>query len=167
MRMRTPSGSWPIRLVAGQSSERIRSRGPVLAELAGLDSRDSPEIVLHGDAHGGNLPPTVRGWLWADMEETCRGPREWDLMVLAGRAARASAASASAPGAPGAVSPSEVALIAYAAVTGTPRPAPEMLIPLARARELEAAVWSLGMAHQYPSRYRSVAQELLARVLPR
>ena len=56
------------------------------------------------------------------MEETCRGPREWDLMVLAGRAARASAASASAPGAPGAVSPSEVALIAYAAVTGTPQP---------------------------------------------
>jgi hypothetical protein len=53
------------------------------------------------------------------MEETCRGPREWDLMVLAGRAARASAASASAPGA---VSPSEVALIAYAAVTGTPQP---------------------------------------------
>jgi hypothetical protein len=26
-------------------------------------------------------------------------------------------------------------------------------------------VWSLGMAHQHPSRYRSVAQELLARVL--
>jgi hypothetical protein len=50
-------------------------------------------------------------------------------------------------------------------VTGTPLPAPETLIPFTRARDLEAAVWSLRMAHQYPSRYRSVAQELLARVL--
>jgi len=130
----------------------LRARhAEVLAELGGLDS---PAIVLHGDAHSGNLLPAAGGWLWADLEETCHGPREWDLMVLA-----RSAASARGTGA------SEVALTAYAAVTGTPVPAPETLIPFTRARELEAAVWSLGMAHQYPSRYHNVAQELLARVL--
>jgi hypothetical protein len=52
-----------------------------------------------------------------------------------------------------------------AAVTGTPVPAPEALVPYARARELEGAVWSLGMAHQYPGRNRSVARDLLASVL--
>jgi hypothetical protein len=39
-----------------------------------------------------------------------------------------------------------------AAVTSTPVPPPEALVPYARARELEGAVWSLGMAHQYPGR---------------
>lgn len=75
--------------------------------------------MLHGDAHGGNLLPAAGSWLWADLEETCRGPREWDLMVLARSAASARGTSAS-----------EVALTAYAAVTGTPLPAPETLIPL-------------------------------------
>jgi hypothetical protein len=50
----------------------------------------------------------------AREQETCRGPREWDLMVLA-----RSAASARGTGA------SEVALTAYAAVTSTPVPSPE------------------------------------------
>jgi hypothetical protein len=39
-----------------------------------------------------------------------------------------------------------------------------MLAPFMRVRELEAAVWALCMACQYPARYRSVAQELLAQV---
>jgi hypothetical protein len=52
-----------------------------------------------------------------------------------------------------------------AMITGMPVPAPDTLIPYARARELEGAVWSLGMAHQYPSRYRAVVQELLAAIL--
>ena len=33
---------------------------------------------LHGDAHPGNLLATAAGPVWTDLEETCRGPREWD-----------------------------------------------------------------------------------------
>lgn len=42
-----------------------------------------PLQVLHGDAHPGNMMSTPRGWLWHDFEETCVGPVEWDLGVLA------------------------------------------------------------------------------------
>jgi Ser/Thr protein kinase RdoA (MazF antagonist) len=44
---------------------------------------DRPTQVLHGDAHPGNMMRTSRGWLWHDFEETCVGPVEWDLGVLA------------------------------------------------------------------------------------
>jgi hypothetical protein len=57
------------------------------------------------------------------------------------------------------------ALEQYAAVTGTPGPAAAELAPFHRARELEGAVWSLGMAHQYPARYQQAAGQLLDRVL--
>lgn len=36
---------------------------------------------------------------------------------------------------------------------------------LAAAGDLEAAVWLVGMAHQYPARYRETARTLLDRVL--
>jgi hypothetical protein len=86
-------------------------------------------------------------------------------MAAAGAGANGAGANGAGKGSAGKGSAGKVALAAYAAVTGTPIPAREALIPYGRARELEAAVWSLGMAHQHPSRYRSVAQELLARVL--
>ena len=35
--------------------------------------------VLHGDAGGGNLMATDRGWVWHDFEDTCTGPVAWDL----------------------------------------------------------------------------------------
>ena len=35
--------------------------------------------ALHGDAGGGNLMATDRGWLWHDFEDTCSGPVAWDL----------------------------------------------------------------------------------------
>ena len=50
---------------------------------AGLDRMDGPPVVLHGDAHGGNLLAGPDGWLWIDLEETCHGPLAWDLAVLA------------------------------------------------------------------------------------
>lgn len=59
------------------------------------------------------------------------------------------------------------ALVAYPAVTGTAIPTAAMLAPFTRGRELEAAVWALCMACQYPARYRRVAQGLLARVRSR
>lgn len=69
-------------------------RGPALgadpvlaaraAELAGaLRPHLAPDrSVLHGDTHPGNLLATPAGWVWADLEDTCRGPRQWDLAVL-------------------------------------------------------------------------------------
>ena len=131
--------------------------------MAVLDGASEQAIVLHGDAHAGNLLPVVASgagtdaadatedrWAWIDLEETCRRPREWDLAVLAGGWPAADDAAA--------------ALAAYAAVTGTAIPTAAMLAPFARVRELEAAVWALCMACQYPARYRRVAQDLLARV---
>jgi hypothetical protein len=58
------------------------------------------------------------------------------------------------------------ALAAYAAVTGIPVPSPVRLGRFGKIRDLEAAVWALGMAYRYPARYQGPAQDLLARVLP-
>jgi hypothetical protein len=125
----------------------LRARhAEILAELA---RGSAPERVLHGDAHGGNLLWSGSGWLWTDLEETCRGPREFDLAVLA-RSQQSDAATA---------------LGGYASVTGDPPPAPEALALFTRARELEGLVWMLGMAQQYPARYRSRSRALLASVL--
>jgi Ser/Thr protein kinase RdoA (MazF antagonist) len=150
----------------------------ILADLAGVTG---PALVLHGDAHAGNLlrPAAApvhtapvhtasahaapahtapahtasaepgSGWLWVDLEETCRGPREFDLAVLI-------------RGLDGAA-----ALAAYAEVTGIELPEPAVLARFDRARELEGAVWTLGMAHQFPARYREPARALLASVLRR
>ena len=123
----------------------------ILAELNGVTG---PVLVLHGDAHAGNLLPADGarpgpGWLWIDLEETCRGPRAFDLAVLADHQGADAGAT----------------LAAYAAVTGEPLPEPEVLALFTRARRLEGAVWTLGMAYQYPARYREPARFLLADVL--
>jgi Phosphotransferase enzyme family len=61
---------------------------PALAARAGelaqaLRPRLAPDRgVLHGDTHPGNLLATPAGWVWADLEDTCRGPRGWDLAIL-------------------------------------------------------------------------------------
>lgn len=107
----------------------------VLTGLAG-----SPPVVLHGDAHAGNLLRGEAGWFWVDLEETSLGPPEWDLAVLDDPAAVA----------------------AYAARTG--RVAGE-LAPFRAAREMEAVVWLQVMARQYPERYRHAADERLAALL--
>src|SRR5450631_1684600 len=120
--------------LAALEQDHVLSRPELLALrarhagiLADLDGLAEEAIVLHGDAHGGNLLPTAGGWLWADLEETCRGPREWDLAVLArseDSAAKENADQGSAgQGSAGKVSAGKVALAAYAAVTGMPLPA--------------------------------------------
>ena len=118
--------------------------------LAGLDGVSLPDSVLHGDAHPGNLLWSAAGWLWTDLEETCRGPHAFDLAVLV----RGQDADAAA-----------TALAAYADVTGEPLPEPGELAWYDWARALEGAVWVLGMAHQYPARYAEWAPTLLANVL--
>lgn len=119
---------------------------------AGLDRMAATPVVLHGDAHGGNLLAGAGGWLWIDLEETCQGPLGWDLAVLASVYGTATEES-------------QAALDAYAAASGRPVPGPGALARFARARDLEAAVWALGMAHQYPARYREIADTWLARIL--
>jgi Ser/Thr protein kinase RdoA (MazF antagonist) len=128
----------------------------VLAELATwrpaeLTGGLHQQIVLHGDAHAGNLlADPGRGWLWIDLEETCRGPAAWDLATAAGRDAGDQGLSV---------------LRAYAAGSGSPGPGAADLGPFYRARVLEGAVWSLCMAQLYPARYADVAGRLLAEVL--
>lgn len=118
--------------------------------LAGLDGIGGPELVLHGDAHPGNLLWTPAGWLWTDLEETCRGPRAFDLAVLVRGQDAADAA---------------IALAAHADVTGDPLPEPGELAWFDWARALEGAVWTAAMAHQYPARYAERAPGVLASVL--
>jgi Ser/Thr protein kinase RdoA (MazF antagonist) len=128
------------------------------AILAELDGVTGTALVLHGDAHAGNLlraggavsgTGPDSGWLWIDLEETCRGPRAFDLAVVADHQGAGAGAT----------------LAAYAAVTGEPLPEPEVLALFTRARRLEGAVWTLGMAYQYPARYLEPARFLLADVL--
>ena len=105
-------------------------------------------VVLHGDAHHGNLlAEPNRGWLWIDLEETGRGPAAWDLATMVSHYPELEA---------------RTALAAYAAESGAVVPA---LAPFRRLRDLEAAVWSACMAHLYPARYAEAARRLLASVL--
>ena len=50
--------------------------------LARLSFEEQP---IHGDAHLRNVFITAEGPLWADLENVCRGPREYDLACTAFR----------------------------------------------------------------------------------
>jgi len=52
------------------------------ARLAKLDFVEQP---IHGDAHQRNALITPAGPLWADLENVCRGPVEYDLACMAWR----------------------------------------------------------------------------------
>ncbi|HEY3261156.1 MAG TPA: phosphotransferase [Pseudonocardiaceae bacterium] len=119
--------------------------------LRDLPANAGPAIVLHGDAHPGNLLRVGDRWLWTDLEETCTGPRAWDLAVLSNQS--------------GSPADGAAAVLAYAAAAGVPVPTPQDLAPFVRARHLEGTVWVLGMAHQYPDRYAGIADGMLRLVL--
>jgi hypothetical protein len=120
-----------------------------VAALADLRAAGGEPIVLHGDAHHGNLLG-VGGWLWIDLEETGRGPAAWDLATMVRYSQ---------------TEDGPLALRAYAAETRTDVPTAADLAPFRRVRDIEAAVWALGVAQSYPTRYRGTAQKLLAIVL--
>jgi phosphotransferase family enzyme len=124
----------------------LRARHALL--LARLGD-NGPVIVLHGDAHGGNLMAAADEWRWIDLEECCRGPAEWDLATMADRAGQDAAE----------------ALRGYADRTGHPVPGPGDLAPFHDLRTLEAVVWTSCMAHLYPARYRDQARQRLATFL--
>ena len=54
-------------------SSTLRSRSRAISERA------SPEQLLHGEPHAGNLLNTESGPLFIDLETCCRGPVEFDL----------------------------------------------------------------------------------------
>ena len=121
--------------------------------LSDMEKAAGKPVVLHGDAHAGNLLPRGPGdWVWTDLEETSRGPAAWDLATLTSRYDEAG---------------TREALAAYAAEAGIPVPAAESLAPFRRARDLEAAVWLLCMARLYPERYAALATDRLTTLLSR
>lgn len=136
-------------------ADMTRLSGP---GAAGTRGRPGPAaglavVVLHGDAHAGNLLRRGPGdWVWTDLEETTRGPAAWDLAALTSDQDEAGARQA---------------LAAYAAEARIPAPAAGSLAPFRRGRELEGAVWLACMARLYPERYAAVAADRLAMVLSR
>lgn len=54
----------------------------VAARLAAVEFT-RPPVLLHGDAHLGNLIPTASGPILCDFDSSCLGPPEWDLTPLA------------------------------------------------------------------------------------
>jgi hypothetical protein len=57
------------------------------------------------------------------------------------------------------------AAVGAAAVAGVAPPEPEVLAWFDRARVLEGAVWTAGMAHQFPARYGDKLPALLDEAL--
>jgi Ser/Thr protein kinase RdoA (MazF antagonist) len=135
--------------LAAEDIDALRARhGHLLGRL-----RDGgPVIVLHGDAHGGNLMAAAGGWRWIDLEECCRGPADWDLATMADHADHAGQDAAEA-------------LRGYAERAGRPAPGPAELAPYRDLRMLEAVIWTSCMAHLYPARYLEQARERLAAFL--
>jgi Phosphotransferase enzyme family len=127
----------------------LRARHEVL--LARLGDR-GPAIVLHGDAHAGNLVAAAGDWRWIDLEECCRGPAEWDLATMADHARHVGQDAAEA-------------LRGYASRAGRPVPGTGELAPYRDLRLLEAVVWTSCMAQLYPARYLEQARERLAAFL--
>jgi Ser/Thr protein kinase RdoA (MazF antagonist) len=133
-------------VLAPAEADALRARHELLLGRLG-DA--GPAIVLHGDAHAGNLIAAADAWRWIDLEECCRGPAEWDLATMADQAGDDAAA----------------ALRGYADRSGRPVPRPGELAPFHDLRMLEAVVWTSCMAHLYPARYRDQARERLATML--
>jgi hypothetical protein len=57
---------------------------PELTELRAFADRLPPlgGLPIHGDAHLRNILWTPEGPLWSDLENICRGPREYDLACM-------------------------------------------------------------------------------------
>ena len=59
---------------------RLREMGPTVFESP------LPAQAIHGDASVRNLLRTGAGLIWADLEDACTGPVQWDLAGLVGDA---------------------------------------------------------------------------------
>jgi hypothetical protein len=102
-----------------------------------------PAMTLHGDTHPGNLLRTAGGLVWADLEDTCRGPRGWDLACL-----RAT-----------------TRVDGRAAVAAVPHPmSEEELAPFLWLRRLHAAAWWSVHATREPADRPEATERLTAAV---
>jgi hypothetical protein len=61
----------------GEHAEALRAEHARLSKLLPAGG-----VALHGDAHPGNVLVTSTGLAWNDLEDTWRGPVEWDLAVM-------------------------------------------------------------------------------------
>jgi hypothetical protein len=102
-----------------------------------------PVMTLHGDTHPGNLLRTADGLVWADLEDTSRGPRGWDLACLR----------------------TTHRLDGRAAVEAVPDPmTEEELAPFVRLRRLHVAAWWAVHAVREPADRPEAAARLTAAV---
>jgi aminoglycoside phosphotransferase (APT) family kinase protein len=115
-------GAWGA---APAQLDRLRER---LAELR--PRLDGEAVRLHGDAHPGNLLATPGGWRWTDLEDTCAGPRAWDLACLR----------------------STSRLDGRAALDAIGGPSDAELAPWLELRRLHAAAWRTVLAAGHPER---------------
>ncbi len=129
-------GAWGA---APAQLDRLRER---LAELR--PRLDGEAVRLHGDAHPGNLLATPSGWRWTDLEDTCAGPRAWDLACLR----------------------STSRLDGRAALDAIGGPSDAELAPWLELRRLHGAAWWTVVAAGHPER-REQATVVLADVLGR
>lgn len=118
----------------------LRQVAPVLAR--------GPAVVLHGDAHPGNaVHAPFRGWIFIDLEETGLGPAEADLAVLLGDGS------------------GRAAVDRYCAATGRAPVTDDDLAPWQTLRSVSAAVWLIGCAMTYPTRYTEAAIQITIETL--
>lgn len=61
---------------------RARMTATVAVAQAWLPAAGLPVRPVHGDAHSGNALLGEHGPRWADLEDACLGPVEWDLACL-------------------------------------------------------------------------------------
>lgn len=121
--------------------------------LAGIEGLGTQEVLLHGDAHRGNLLRDPEGlWRWSDLEEACRGPIEWDLAVLGSTPTRELG---------------RASLTAYCEIVGRPMPSQDALAPWLRLRSLEGNAWAIGCAVTFPERYAKGARAFVDQTVGR
>ena len=124
--------------VGADQLDRLRER------LARLQPHlDGNRQALHGDAHPGNLLATPSGWIWTDLEDSCSGPRAWDLACL--RNTRRLDGRAALDAYPGA-------------------PSDKQLAPWLALRRLHTAAWAVVFAVGHPT-FATEAQRQLAAAL--
>lgn len=146
-----PALEEPLRLIGllecggALALEDVMLLRDVALRLAPALAATGPDQPLHGDAHVGNVWSAPDGLRFADLEDTCAGPVEWDLACLLHRHRDA----------PDFACTAESVLRAYGADL-----APEALTPFLEARSLQTTVWRAFMAPRFPEQRQALEDAL-------